>query len=54
MDNIPGYVVAILWVALAFSVITNILLFTKKIAPLLGSAKKSRTAKKRQEEKVLH
>ena len=35
--DVPGYVVAILWVALAFSVFANIILFKEKF---LGRARK--------------
>ncbi len=50
MEKIPEFVLAILWVALAFSIITNIVLFTKKIVPRFGTAAKRKT---KQQEKEL-
>lgn len=49
MEQVPDFILAILWVALAFSIITNILLFAKKVIPRIGTARRQ---KQRTEEVV--
>lgn len=40
MQDVPGYVLSILWVALAFSFMANVILFAKKVAPYFGFRRK--------------